>query len=146
MLSSFKATPVSSARAALVMLLTACLLTVVGCGSTKVINSDKTLVVRDSVYNISNVSVFKSTSEAVMDDADNIDLYGADKKRINALLKEHDSLFVRQTLQLDDLDIVYQAKSIDSWRDYSKLAKKFETANKELRKFLADSKKMQLEL
>ena len=135
-----------SARNALIMLLNAGLLTLVGCGSTKVINADKTLVVHDTVYNISDVKQFGSTSEAVIDGGDNIDLRGSDKKRIKALVEQYGSLFVKQTMQLDDMEVVYQSKSIDSWSDYNKMAKSFDSANKKLRKFLGDPKKMQLEL
>jgi hypothetical protein len=145
MLSSFK-TPITKARSALILLLAAGLLTLAGCGSSPTINADKTLVVRDSVYNIADVKLYKSTTEAVIEGGDNIDLYGADKKRINALLDEYNSLFVRQTLVLDEMEIVYRAKSIDSWRDFNKMADNFKRANKDLRKFLADPKEMQLEL
>jgi hypothetical protein len=128
------------------MLLAACLLILAGCGSTKVYNSNKTIAFRDSVYNVTEVAVYSSKSEAVISESESIDLRGADKKRISALLEQHGPFLVRQTLSMDDVVIVYQAKNIDSWSDYRKMDKQFKSANKDLKKFLANPKKTQLTL
>ena len=142
-------TPFGSAnflKGIVTVLLAACLMILAGCGSTKVYDSNKTIAFRDSIYNVTDVQVYSSKTEAVISDDESVDLRGGDKKRINALLEQHDSLFVRQTLSLDEQVIVYQAKSIDSWSDFRKMDKQFASANKSLKKFLADPKKMQLEL
>jgi hypothetical protein len=144
--ASTKFGPTTFPKGIVTVLLATCLLILAGCGSTKVYNSNKTISFRDSVYNVTEVKVYSSKTEAVISDDESVDLRGADKKRINALLEQHSSLYVRQTLSLDDLVIVYQAKSIDSWSDFNKMNKQFASANKKLKKFLADPKKMQLEL
>ena len=128
------------------VLLGACLMMLAGCGSTKVYNSNKTISFRDSVYNVTDVKVYSSKTEAILTEDESVDLRNADRKRIKALLEQHSTLFVRQTLSLDDLVIVYQAISIDSWSDFNRMNKQFESANEKLKKFLGDPKKTQLDL
>jgi hypothetical protein len=144
--STSKNIPANGLKAALTVLLAGCLVILAGCGSTKVYNSNKTIAFRDNIYNVTDVEVYSSKVEAIISDDESIDLRGADKKRIKALLDTHGSLFVRQSLSLDDLVIVYQARTIDSWSDYRKMEKQFKNANEDLRDFLASPKKPQLEL
>jgi hypothetical protein len=126
--------------------LAVCLMLLAGCGSTKIYNSNKTIAFRDSVYNVTDVQVYSAKAVAVISDSESLDVKDADKKRINALLKEHGPLFIRQTLSLDELVIVYQAKTVDSWSDFRKIDKQFASAHKDLKKFLANAKKTQLTL
>jgi hypothetical protein len=123
-----------------------CLVILAGCGSTKIYNSNKTIAFRDSVYNVTNVQVYSAKSEAVISDSETLNLRGADKKRINALLQQHNPLFVRQTLTLDEVVIVYQAKQVGSWSDFRKMDKQFTSASDKLKKFLANPKQTQLTL
>ncbi len=46
------------------------------CGSTKVYTADKTVVYKESVYNVSNVKVFTAKNEAVLADKSTVDLKG----------------------------------------------------------------------
>jgi hypothetical protein len=133
-------------KGALSLVLLGCLVFLAGCGSTKVYNSNKTIAFRDNIYNVTDVEVYSSKVEAVLPNEEAIDLRGADKKRIRALLETHGKLFVRQTLSLDELVIVYQARTIDSWSDYRKMEKQFKNANEDLKDFLASPKKPQLTL
>jgi hypothetical protein len=116
------------------------------CGSTKVYTADKTVVYKDSVYNVSNVKVFTAKNEAVLADKSTVDLKGMDKKSFEALLDKEKSVFVRQGFQLDDNELVYQATTVDSWSDYNKMANRLESAQKDLTKFLGDKKQTQLKL
>ncbi len=118
----------------------------VGCGSTKVYTADKTVVYKDSVYNVSNVKVFTVKNEAVLADKSTVDLKGMDKKGFNALLDKEKSVFVSQGFMLDQDELVYQAKTVDSWSDLNKMNNRFSSAHKDLTKFLGDKKKTQLKL
>lgn len=129
-----------------VMLMSTIMLSLAGCGSTKVYTADKTIVYRDSIYNVSNVKVFSTKVEGVISDTETVDLKNADKKRINGLLDTHDTILVRQVINLDDQEMVYQAKRIKSWSEFSSMSKSFSSANSKVTKFLADKKKTQLKL
>lgn len=138
--------PSASLKGLSAVLLGACLMMLAGCGSTKVYNSNKTISFRDSVYNVTDVKIYSSKTEAIITDDESVDLRDADRKRIKGLLEQHSTLFVRQTLSLDDLEIVYQTISVDSWSDFNRMNKQFESANEKLKKFLADPKKTQIDL
>jgi len=97
------------------------MLLLASCGSTKVYNNDKTIVYRDSIYNVSTVRQIKTTNTGKLSDDSSIDLKGANKKKIQSLLKENDSVYVRMAFQLDDQEMLYRAKSVDNWSDYMQL-------------------------
>jgi hypothetical protein len=118
----------------------------VGCGSTKVYTADKTVVYKDSVYNVSNVKIFTVKNEAVLADKSTVDLKGMDKKGFNALLDKEKPVFVSQGFMLDQDELVYQASNVKSWSDLNKMNKRFSSAHKDLTKFLGDKKKTQLKL
>lgn len=121
-------------------------LSLAGCGGTEVYTADKTMVYRDSIYNVSNVRVFTARNEAVIGDQQTVDLKGYDKSQFNALLAQNPSVFVRQVFMLDDIEMVYQAQSVASWKDYDRMNNRFEGATKDLTRFLADKNDTQLKL
>lgn len=124
----------------------AIILSLSGCGSTKVYTADKTIVYGGSIYNVSNVKVFSYEVDALISESKTVSLKNADKKQVNALLKEDGPFTLRQTIVLDDQKVVYQQRKIDSWSDYSKMNSQFESAATKVQKFLADKKKTQLKL
>jgi len=117
-----------------------------GCGGTKVYNNDKTIVYRDSIYNVSAVRTIGSEISGKLSDDSIISLKGADKKKVKSLIKEHGSVYVRMSFMLDDQEMLYRAKSVDSYSDYSRMQKDFEKAGKQITSLLGDKKKMQLKL
>lgn len=122
-------------------------LVVTACGGTKVMTASKTVVYRDAIYNVSDVQVFTRKTEGVVSEDQLIDLEGTEKSAFNQLLEQHDGeLFVRQAFMLDQQELVYQARSVDSWSDFSRMTKQFDNAAKDMTKFLADGKKTQLKL
>ena len=135
-----------SVRGIGLLFITLSLMSLSGCGSTKVYNSDKTLVFGDNVYNLSNVQVFASKSEAIISDTETIDVKGMEKKGFNKLLDQHDTVFISQSLVLDEKLVVYHATNVKSWSQFRKMNKQFASANEELQKFLANPKKAQLTL
>jgi hypothetical protein len=116
------------------------------CGSTKVYTADKTIVYQNAIYNVSNVKVFKPTSEGDVGQGQTVDLIGMDKSKFNALLKAHPSIQVTQAFMLDDQEMVYQKGTVKSWSDLNKMNNRFKDAGQDITKFLADKKKTQLKL
>lgn len=118
-----------------------------GCGSTKVYTADKTVVYKDNVYNVSNVKIFSPSNEAVLADKSTVNLKGMEKKAFEKLLEDNnDSVFVRQSFNLDSDEMVYQAGTVAKWSDFDKMNKRFGSAQKDLTKFLGDKKETQLKL
>lgn len=130
------------------LLLSACVLSLGACGraNVKVYNTDKTVVYGDNLYNVSNIKVFSPSTEAVISATKSTSLKGVDKKQFNEMLKQHKSILVRQVIKLDDQELVYQARQVDSWSKFDKMNKQFSSATSSLQKFLADKKQTQLKL
>jgi len=129
------------------LLLSAVILGMGGCfHSTKVYTIDKTVVYRDQIFNVSNIKVFSADTQAVVSATETIPLKGMDKKQFNNLLQKHNPLMVRQSFQIDDKVMVYQAQNVTSWSAYEKMNKQFQSAGSRLTKFLADKKATQLKL
>ena len=118
----------------------------VGCGSTKVYNNDKTVVYNGAVYNMSAVKQINAKSMGKLSDDNTVSLKGVTKKEFEAYLKEYDSVYVRMFFDLDDQEMLYRASSVDSWKKYQNMQKSFETAGKQITSLMADKKKMQLKL
>jgi hypothetical protein len=116
------------------------------CGSTKVYTADKTVVYYESVYNVANVKVITRKSSAVLADQSVIDLVNMDEDGFQPLLAISPSIAVRQEFLLDDIALVYQQANVSSWKEFRRLDKRFQSASKDLNKFLANSKKTQLKL
>jgi len=117
-----------------------------GCGSTKVYNNDKTVVYNGAVYNISKAKQINSKATAKLSDSETVNLKGADRKQIEAYIKEHGSIFVRMVFEFDEQEMLYRASSVDKWSDYQRMQKSFESAGNQITKLLGDKKKMQLKL
>ena len=117
-----------------------------GCGGAKVYNSDKTVVYNGAVYNISKAKQINAKSTAKLSDSKTVNLKGADRKQIEAYLKEYGSIFVRMAFEFDGQEMLYRASSVDRWKDYQKMQKSYENAGKQITSLLADKKKMQLTL
>ena len=116
------------------------------CGSTKVYNNDKTIVYRDNIYNISTVKQIGTDITAKLADDSTVNLTRADKKKVQSLLKENGSMYVTMKFELDSDDLVYRAKKVEKYRDYSRMKSDFDSANKKIIKLMGDKKQMQLKL
>jgi hypothetical protein len=123
------------------------MLVTIGCGSTKVYESSKTLVVRGTIYNVTDVKVFSSKTEATLTNDSVIDVRDYEKKPFNLLLEQNGgSVFVRQSIDMDEQEVVYRARPVDSWSDFRKMRNKFDDATEDLQDFLGRPKESQLEL
>jgi hypothetical protein len=47
---------------------------------------------------------------------------------------------------MDDQEMLYRSKTIDSWSDYNRMHKDFQSAGKKIASLLGDKKKRQLKL
>lgn len=138
--------PVFTARAAALLLLATCVLSLSACGGTKVYTIDKTIVYNNNLYNVSNVQRIGSRVEGYLPGDEVVDMKRLDKKGVEGLLKEHGEFMVGTIVEMDDTEMVYQRARVDRYSDYSKMVKKFDRALNDIGKFMADKKKTQLKL
>jgi hypothetical protein len=118
-----------------------------GCiSSSKVYNNDKNVVYNGAMYNMANVKQIKSSISGKLSDSNTVDLKGADRKQIEAYLKEYDSIYVRMAFQFDEQEMLYRASSVERWSDYNKMKKSFDSAGNQISKLMANKKKIQLKL
>ena len=134
--------------ARLAVLLTTLLLAALlaGCGSTKVYTADKTIVYRDSLYNLSNVQKISPTIEATLPNGDQVNMKTLDKKGQEKVFKDNDEVKVSMVVDMDDQQLVYVNTSMKKYSDYKKAAGRFDDAMEDINKFMADKKKTQLKL
>lgn len=121
-------------------------ITLTGCGGTKVYDTSKTIVYKGTIYQVTDVKQISTTVEAVTSDEQTINLKNREKDDIEGLIEANDPLFVRMAFQLDDQELVYAADTVDSWRDYNRLLGRFEDANDDIADLMAEEKTEQLEL
>jgi hypothetical protein len=122
------------------------MLLLTACGSTKVYNNDKTIVYQDSVYNVSKVKQISSKTTGKLSDDSIVNLKGANKKKVQGLIKENGSIYVRMSFDLDEQEMLYRAKSVENWGDFNRMQNDFDKARKQITSLLGDKKKMQLKL
>lgn len=145
----FKATNSVKATARLLVLAVSALsmLLLAGCiSSSKVYNNDKNVVYRGTMYNIANVKQIRSVIMGTMANDKEVTLTNADRKQVEAYLDESSPIFVKMSFGFDDQELVYRANNVDSWREFSKMKKSFESAGNQISKLMADKKKIQLKL
>jgi hypothetical protein len=118
----------------------------IGCSSTKVVTAGKSISYNGSLYNASNVKVFTPRTDAVISATETTSLNQITKDQFNAILKQHNPLTVRQVIAMDQTELVYQTKSVKSWSDYQKISEQFQSAVKQITKFMADTSETQLKL
>jgi hypothetical protein len=135
-----------SSRALLLIASIMAILLLAGCGSTKVYNNDKTVVYNGAVYNLSKVKQIQHKISGKLSDSETVSLRGADRKQVEAYLKEYDSIYVRMAFGLDDQEMLYRASSVSKWSEYSSMLKSFDKAGNQITSLMGDKKKMQLKL
>ena len=131
---------------AVVVSMLATLLTLAGCGSTQVVNQDKTLVVHGDMYNVSKFDYFSSSIEGTMPNGEVVDVEQASRKEFNALLKRGKPIRVSTAFLLGEEIVVYESKDVDSYSELSGMRKRFERANGKFQKFMSRPKESQLTL
>lgn len=123
------------------------LLLLAGCiSSAKVYNNDKTVVYNGATYNLGNVKQIQSKISGKLSDTNTVDLRNADRKQIEAYLKEYQTIYVRMAFNFDDQEMLYRASSVSKWSEYSKMKSSFDSAGKQINSLMADKKKLQVKL
>jgi hypothetical protein len=122
------------------------LLLFAGCGGTKVYNVNKTIVYRDAMYGVSDVKQISAKTTGKISDDRTVNLRGADRKQVEAYIKETGSMFVRMSFDMDGQEMLYRASSVEKWSQYSSMQKSFEKAGKQIASLLAAKKTTQLKL
>ncbi|MGA9574950.1 MAG: hypothetical protein WBS20_13500 [Lysobacterales bacterium] len=136
-----------SGRALVLAVSVVSLLLLAGCiSSAKVYNNDKTVVYNGAIYNLGNVKQIQPKISGKLSDTKTVDLTNADKKQIEAYLKEYKTIYVRMAYNFDDQEMLYRASSVSKWSDYSKMKSSFDKAGKQINGLMADKKKLQVKL
>ncbi|MGD8580656.1 MAG: hypothetical protein PVI46_15135, partial [Lysobacterales bacterium] len=112
----------------------------------KVYTTDKTVVYKSATYNMANVQRIAPRIEGALPDGSTVDMGAMDKKAVESLLKEHSSLTVTTSVEMDQQSMIYQRATVKSYSDFNKLARNLDGAMKDINKFMADKKKTQLKL
>lgn len=137
-------------RAALRAALTASFLllvaSLVSCGGTKVYSVDKTMTYRDTLYNMSSVATIKPREEASLANGDVVSLRGKEKSDLQSFFKENPDVMVSMIVDLDAREMVYLRSRVKSYSEYSRMKKRFDSAVKDITKFMGDKKDTQLKL
>ena len=136
----------SLARHLAVGLLLACLVALGGCGGTKVYSTDKTIVYRDSIYNMGNVQRIGSRIDGQLADGTTVNMTNMDKKAVEGLLDDNDEVMVSMYVEMDDREMVYLRQRVSRYSDYNKMKKRHEGALNDIMRFMGDKKKTQLKL
>ncbi len=122
------------------------LIVTVGCGSTKVYNTDKTVIFKGSMYNISNVMHFSSKIEAKTSAGDTVDLAGYDKSRFESFVAKEGTVMVQSLIIMDDQTIVYQSATPTKYSQFDKMRKSLASAMGQIADFMKKKKTTQLKL
>jgi hypothetical protein len=127
-------------------LLAVCILSLAGCGSTKVYTTQKSVTYKGDLYNVSNIQKIGTRVEGLTPDGSVINMKGMDKKAAQAQLDEHSPLVVSTVFEMDSQEMIYQRKSITKSSEFSTMVKNFEGAGNKISKFMANKKSTQLKL
>lgn len=134
------------ARLLATALISAALLTLAGCGSTKVYTADKTIVYNGALYNMGTVQRVSSRIDGQLPDGGSVDMRTLDKKGVEALLKESGPVMVSAIVEMDSQEMLYQRVRVEKYSEYNKLVGRFEDAIEDINDFMGDKKKTQLKL
>jgi len=122
------------------------LIVTVGCGSTKVYNTDKTVIYKGSMYNISNVTHFSSKIEATTSAGDTVNLAGYDKTRFESFVAKEGTVMVQSLIVMDDQTIAYQSATPKKYSEFDKMRKSLASAMDQIANFMKKKKTTQLNL
>lgn len=136
----------NTAKLAGTVLLALSMALLIACGGTKVYNVDKTITYRDSLYNMSTVRQVSGREEATLENGDVVQLRNKDKKELEKFFKENPDTMVSMIVDLDDQEMLYLRMQVKNYSEYSRLNKRFDSALKDITKFMGDKKATQLKL
>ena len=112
-----------------------------GCGGTKVVNEQKTILHGGNTINVTNVVRISSKITVTLPDGSTNDVTHADKAAVEELLKAHGSLNVTTALTFDDQSLTYEARTISKAKELEEMRKTLDKATKKIQKFMKSSSK-----
>ena len=120
---------------------------VAGCGSTtNVYDANKMLILHGDMHNVSKYTTYSSSIEGTLPNGEVIDLDRTSKKQFKSYLEQHSEIHVTTKFLMDDQEVIYESKGIDSYSQFSSLVSDFKTARKKFQKFMGNKKATQLDL
>lgn len=128
------------------ILLALSMASLISCGGTKVYNVDKTITYRDSLYNMSTVRQVSGREEATLENGDVVQIRNKEKKELEQFFKDNPDTMVTMIVDLDDQEMTYLRMKVKNYSEYSRLKKRFDSALKDITKFMGDKKATQLKL
>jgi len=134
------------AKRLMVFLLAVLVLSLAGCGSTKVYTAQKTVTYKGALYNMGNVQRVAPRIEGQLPNGDVKNMASMDKKAVEALLDDNSPLMVSMIVEMDSQEMVYERRSISKYSEFSSMKNSFEKAMSRINKFMANKKSTQLKL
>ena len=128
------------------LLMLSVMLSIGACSSARVYTTDKTIVYKGALFNMSNVQKISSSVQATLANGDKVNMRTLDKKGVKSLLDKESSVVIQSTVLMDDQKLEYQNASVSSYSKYSDMVKKLDRALNNINKFMAKKKKTQLKL
>jgi len=135
-----------NAQRLVVFLLAVCILSLAGCGSTKVYNIQKTITYKGELYNMATVQRVSPVVEGQLSNGDVENMRGMDKRDVEDLLDGNSPIMVSMIVEMDSQEMVYERRSITKYSEFSSMKKNFDRAMGKINKFMANKKSTQLKL
>ena len=135
-----------NAKRLAVFLLVVCILSLAGCGSTKVYTIQKTVTYKGELYNMATVQRVSPVVEGKLPNGDLVNMRGMDKRDVEDLLDGNSPIIVSMIIEMDSQELVYERRSVTKYSEFSSMTKNFDRAMSKINKFMANKKSTQLKL
>lgn len=138
--------PAKKARAFVGIALVMIAFVLSGCGGTRVMTAQKSIVFEGAIYNVASVREVRPVEEIILPDGTVRNLAKIDDREVRDLFDAHGSLRVRFSVMLDDTELRYVYGQVDRERQLRQVQRRFEDAMEDIQRFLAHRKQTQLKL
>ena len=135
-----------NAKRLAICLLAVCMLSLAGCGSTKVYTVQKTITYKGDLYNMATVQRVSPVVEGKLPNGDLVNMRGMDKRDVEDLLDGNSPIIVSMIIEMDSQELVYERRSVTKYSEFSSMTKNFDRAMSKINKFMANKKSTQLKL
>ena len=127
-------------------LVVAVFLTVIDCGSTKVIQGQKTVSYQGDIYNLSSVTKISSRIETSSPEGEVVNLRGVDKKQFQTYVADWEPLKATSYIDMDAQHMVYQTSVIKKHSELRRMESNLSSAMSSIQSFMKSKKASQLKL
>lgn len=117
-----------------------------GCGGTRVMTAQKSIVFEGNIYNVAAVREVRPVEEIILPDGTVRNLAQIDDREIRDLFDTHGSLRVRFSVMLDETELRYAYGQVERERQLRQIERRFDDAMEDIQRFLAHRTQTQLEL